>query len=83
MAFSNTYQFSPVEEQPITYDKAAKTLAEEEKEQGCRQQIPVGEISHQPMGAAKGLPQDPWSIHSKPLLERELPASASLLMQPD
>uniref|UniRef100_A0A8C4V3W9 Pro-epidermal growth factor n=1 Tax=Falco tinnunculus TaxID=100819 RepID=A0A8C4V3W9_FALTI len=74
-----------VEEQPITYDKAAETLAEEEKEQGCQQQVPVGEKSHQPMGAAKGPPQAPWSICPKPLLEREPCelAPASLLMQPD
>ncbi|XP_029878402.1 pro-epidermal growth factor isoform X4 [Aquila chrysaetos chrysaetos] len=72
-------------EQPITYDKAAETLAEEEKEQGCQQEIPVGEKSHQPMGAAKGPPQAPWSIHPKSLLEREPCelAPASLLMQPD
>ncbi|XP_052630557.1 pro-epidermal growth factor isoform X4 [Harpia harpyja] len=72
-------------EQPITYDKAAETLAEEEKEQGCQQEIPVGEKSRQPMGAAKGQPQAPWSIHPKSLLEREPCelAPASLLMQPD
>ncbi|NXV13847.1 EGF factor, partial [Cepphus grylle] len=74
-----------VEEQPITYDKAAETSAEEEKEQGCRQEVPVGEKSSQPMGAAKGPPQAPWSIPPKPLLEREpcKLAPASLLMQPD
>ncbi|KAF1541505.1 Pro-epidermal growth factor, partial [Eudyptes schlegeli] len=74
-----------VEEQPITYIKAAETLAEEEKEQGCRQEVPVGEKSHQPMGAAKGPSQAPWSIHPKPPLEREPCelAPASLLMQPD
>lgn len=85
MAFSNTYPFSPVEEQPITYDKAAETSAEEAKEQGCRQEVPVGEKSRQPMGVAKGPPQARWSIHPKPLLERE-PCElvpASLLMQPD
>ncbi|XP_040453595.1 pro-epidermal growth factor [Falco naumanni] len=74
-----------VEEQPITYNKAAETLAEEEKEQGCQQQVPVGEKSHQPMGTVKGPPQAPWSICPKPLLERE-PCEltpASLLMQPD
>ncbi|KAF1483604.1 Pro-epidermal growth factor, partial [Pygoscelis antarcticus] len=74
-----------VEEQPTTYIKAAETLAEEEKEQGCRQEVPVGEKSHQPMGAAKGPSQAPWSIHPKPPLERE-PCEldpASLLMQPD
>ncbi|NWY60779.1 EGF factor, partial [Chionis minor] len=77
---------SEYEEQPVTYDKAAETLAEEEKEQGCRQEIPVGEKSCQPMGGAKGLlSQAPWSIHPKPLLEREPCelAPASLLMQPD
>ncbi|KAM6267572.1 pro-epidermal growth factor isoform 2-T2 [Spheniscus humboldti] len=74
-----------VEEQPITYIKAAETLAEEEKEQGCRQEVPVGEKSHQPMGAAKGPFLAPWSIHPKPPLEREpcKLAPASLLMQPD
>lgn len=84
MAFSNTYRFSPVE-QPITYDKAAETLAEEEKEQGCQQEIPGAEKARQPMGAAKGPPQAPWSIHPKSLLEREPCelAPASLLMQPD
>ncbi|XP_032853723.2 pro-epidermal growth factor isoform X2 [Tyto alba] len=73
------------EEQPITYDKAAETLAEEEKEQDCRQEIPVGEKLHQPMGAVKGPPQDPWSIQPQPLLQREpcQLAQASLLMQPD
>uniref|UniRef100_A0A8C6ISX6 Pro-epidermal growth factor n=1 Tax=Melopsittacus undulatus TaxID=13146 RepID=A0A8C6ISX6_MELUD len=74
-----------VEEQPITYDKTAETLAEEEKEQGCHQEVPVGEKSYQPMGAERDPPQAPWSIHPKPLLERdhcEL-AAASLLMQPD
>ncbi|XP_061334549.1 pro-epidermal growth factor isoform X1 [Pezoporus flaviventris] len=74
-----------VEEQPITYNKAAETLAEEEKEQGCHQEVPVGEKSYQTMGAEKDPPQAPWSIHPKPLLERdhrEL-AAASLLMQPD
>ncbi|XP_069638951.1 pro-epidermal growth factor isoform X5 [Haliaeetus albicilla] len=72
-------------EQPITYDKAAETLAEEKKEQGCQQEIPVGEKSCQPMGAAKGPPQAPWSIPPKSLLEREPCelAPASLLMQPD
>lgn len=85
MAFSNTYPFSPVEEQPITYDKAAETSAEEEKEQGCQQEVPVGEKLRQPMGAAKGPPQAPWSTPPKPLLEREPCelAPASLLMQPD
>ncbi|XP_074679367.1 pro-epidermal growth factor [Strix aluco] len=74
-----------VEEQPITYDKAAETLAEEEKEQGCRQEVLVGEKSCQPMGAAKGPPQAPWSIHSQIPLEREPCELApdSLLMQPD
>ncbi|KAM6071567.1 pro-epidermal growth factor isoform 2-T2 [Theristicus caerulescens] len=74
-----------VEEQPITYDKTAETLAEGEKEQGCRQEVPAAEKSRQPMGAAKGPPQAPWSIHPKPLLEREPCelAPASLLMQPD
>lgn len=85
MAFSNTYAFSPVEEQPITYDKAAETLAEEEKEQGRNQEAPVGEKSYQPMGAERDPPQAPWSIHPKPLLEREACelATASLLMHPD
>ncbi|KAM6361371.1 pro-epidermal growth factor [Alca torda] len=74
-----------VQEQPITYDKAAETSAEEEKEQGCRQEVTVGQKSCQPMGAAKGPPQAPWSIPPKPLLEREpcKLAPASLLMQPD
>ncbi|XP_074445465.1 pro-epidermal growth factor isoform X2 [Larus michahellis] len=74
-----------VEEQPITYDKAAETSAEEEKEQGCQQEVPVGEKLRQPMGAAKGPPQAPWSTPPKPLLEREPCelAPASLLMQPD
>ncbi|KAM9193035.1 pro-epidermal growth factor isoform 1-T1 [Mergus octosetaceus] len=73
------------EEQPITYDKAAETLAEEEKEQGCRQEVPGGEKSFQPSGAEKGAPQAPWGAHRKPLQGREpcLPAPASLLMQPD
>ncbi|XP_068259540.1 pro-epidermal growth factor isoform X2 [Nyctibius grandis] len=74
-----------VEEQPITYDKAAETLAEEEKEQHCRQEVPVGEKSHWPMAVVKGPPQAPWSTHPKPLLEREPCelAPANLLMQPD
>ncbi|NXD62642.1 EGF factor, partial [Eolophus roseicapillus] len=74
-----------VEEQPITYDKAAETLAEEEKEQGCRQEAPVDEKLYQPMGAERDPPQAPWSIHPKPLLEREACelAAASLLMHPD
>ncbi|XP_061211196.1 pro-epidermal growth factor isoform X4 [Neopsephotus bourkii] len=74
-----------VEEQPITYNKAAETLAEEEKEQGCHQEVPVGEKSYQPMGAERDPPQAPWSIHPKPLLERDhcKLAAASLLMQPD
>ncbi|KAM9026597.1 pro-epidermal growth factor isoform 1-T1 [Ara ararauna] len=74
-----------VEEQPITYDKAAETLAEEEKEQGCHQEVPVGEKSYQPMGADRDPPQAPWGIHPKALLERENCelATASLLMQPD
>lgn len=85
MAFSNTYAFSLVEEQPITYDKTAETLAEEEKEQGCHQEVPVGEKSNQPTGAERGPPQAPWIIRPKPLLERERCelAAASLLMQPD
>ncbi|KAI6069876.1 Epidermal growth factor [Aix galericulata] len=76
---------SEYEEQPITYDKAAETLAEEEKEQGCRQEVPGGEKSFQPPGAEKGAPQAPWGAHPKPLKGREpcLPAPASLLMQPD
>ncbi|NXX80875.1 EGF factor, partial [Urocolius indicus] len=71
-------------EQPITCDKAAETLAEE-KEQGFQQEVPVGEKCCQPMGLTKGSPQPPWSMHPKPLLERE-PCKltpASLLMQPD
>ncbi|NXP02498.1 EGF factor, partial [Thinocorus orbignyianus] len=74
-----------VEEEPVTYNKAAETSAEEEKEQGCQQEVPVGEKSHQPMGVTKDPPQAPWSIHPKPLLEREpcKPAPATLLMQPD
>lgn len=84
-AFSNTYPFSPAEEQPITYDKAAETLAEEEKEHSHQKEVPAGEKSCQPMGAARGPPQAPWSIHPEPLPEREpynlVPAS--LLMQPD
>ncbi|XP_009067760.1 PREDICTED: pro-epidermal growth factor-like, partial [Acanthisitta chloris] len=74
-----------VEEQPPTYDKAAETLAEEEKEQDHQQEVPVGEKSHLPLGAEKGPPHAPWSIHPKLLLEKE-PCSlapASLLMQPD
>uniref|UniRef100_A0A8C3B4P4 Pro-epidermal growth factor n=1 Tax=Cairina moschata TaxID=8855 RepID=A0A8C3B4P4_CAIMO len=76
---------SEYEEQPITYDKAAETLAEEEKEQGCRQEVPGGEKSFQPLGAENGPPQAPWGAHPKPLKGREpcLPAPASLLMQPD
>ncbi|KAM6429477.1 pro-epidermal growth factor [Rhynochetos jubatus] len=71
------------EEQPITYDKAAEALAEEEKEQGRQQEVPVGEKLHQSVGFAK--PQAPSSIHPKPLLERKphVLAPASLLMQPD
>ncbi|NXL31921.1 EGF factor, partial [Glaucidium brasilianum] len=74
-----------VEEQPITYDKAAETLAEEEKEQGCQQEVLVGEKSSQPMGAAKDPSQAPWSIHPQTPLEREPCELApdSLLMQPD
>ncbi|NXN33365.1 EGF factor, partial [Nycticryphes semicollaris] len=74
-----------VEEEPITYNKAAESLAEEEKEQGSRQEVPAGEKSHQPMGEAKGPPQAAWSIHPKPLMEREPCKLAldSLLMQPD
>uniref|UniRef100_A0A8C8B0F5 Pro-epidermal growth factor n=1 Tax=Otus sunia TaxID=257818 RepID=A0A8C8B0F5_9STRI len=74
-----------VEEEPITYDKAAETLAEEEKEQGCQQEVLVGEKLCQPMGAAKGPPQAPWSTHSQTPLEREPCELApdSLLMQPD
>lgn len=85
MAFSNAYTFSPVEEQPITYGKAAETLAKEEKEQGCHQEVPVGEKSYQPIGAERDPPQAPWSIPLKPLLEREdcELTAASLLMQPD
>ncbi|NXC12608.1 EGF factor, partial [Corythaeola cristata] len=74
-----------VEEQPKTYDKAAETLAEEEKKQGCRQEVSVGETQRQPTGAVKGSPQPPWSTQPKTLLERE-PCEltpASLLMQPD
>ncbi|NXN99683.1 EGF factor, partial [Rhinopomastus cyanomelas] len=73
------------EEQPVTYDRAVRTLAEEENEQGGGQEIPVGEKSHQPVGAVTGLPQAPWSIPSKPLLGNEPSdlAPASLLMQPD
>ncbi|NXN18751.1 EGF factor, partial [Indicator maculatus] len=73
-------------EQRITYDRAAKTsLVEEEKQQDCQQEVPLGEKSCQPMGMVKDSPQAPWSIHHKPLLERE-PCElvpASLLMQPD
>ncbi|XP_075607562.1 pro-epidermal growth factor isoform X2 [Balearica regulorum gibbericeps] len=68
-----------VEEQTVTYNKGAETLA---KERGCRQDIPVGEKLRQPMGMVKG---PPWSIHSQPLVEREPCelAPASRLMQPD
>ncbi|KAM9381860.1 pro-epidermal growth factor [Phaethornis superciliosus] len=69
-----------VEEQPVTYDKA-----EEEQEQGCQREVPAGEKLCQITGGAKGPPQVPWSIHPKPLLERE-PCElvpANLLMQPD
>ncbi|XP_054681478.1 pro-epidermal growth factor isoform X3 [Grus americana] len=68
-----------VEEQTVTYNKGAETLA---KEQACRQDIPVGEKLRQPVGMAKG---PPWSIHSQPLVEREPCelAPASQLMQPD
>ncbi|NXO55367.1 EGF factor, partial [Aramus guarauna] len=68
-----------VEERTITYNKGAETLA---NEQGRRQDIPVGEKLHQPMGMAKG---PPWSIHSQALVERESCklAPASRLMQPD
>lgn len=85
MAFCNTYSFSPEEEQPVTYDKAADTLAEEDKEQGHGKEAPVGEKSCQSVGVVKGPPQAPWSIHPRPLPEREpcSLASASLLMQPD
>jgi len=85
VAFSNTYPFSPVEEQHIIYNKASETLVEEKKERGCHQDVPVGVKPHQLMGAAKDPPQAPWSIHPKPLLEREPceRAPASLLMQPD
>lgn len=85
MAFSNTYPFSPVEEQPVTYSKAAETLAEEEEEQGHQKEVPVGEKSHQSTGAVKVSPQAPWSIHPNPLPEKEPCnlAPASLLMQPD
>ncbi|NXI92150.1 EGF factor, partial [Psophia crepitans] len=71
-----------VEEQPLKYDKGAETLAKKEKEQGCRQDVPVGEKSCQPMGTVKG---SPWSTHPKPLVEREPCelAPTSLLMQPD
>ncbi|XP_065490993.1 pro-epidermal growth factor isoform X8 [Caloenas nicobarica] len=74
-----------VEEQPIIYDKAVETLAEDEQEQSYRREVPVGENLCQPMGAAKVPPQPPWSIHPKSPLERE-PCElgpASLLMQPD
>lgn len=85
MAFNNIYPFCSAEEQPITYDKAAETLAEEEKEQGCRQEVPGGEKSFQAPGAENGPPQAPWGAHPKPLQGREpcLPGPASLLMQPD
>ncbi|XP_026703808.1 pro-epidermal growth factor isoform X2 [Athene cunicularia] len=74
-----------VEEQPITYDKAAETLAEEEKEQGCQQEVLVGEKSSQLMEAAKDPPQAPWSVHTQIPLEKEPCELApdSLLMQPD
>ncbi|NXG64577.1 EGF factor, partial [Hemiprocne comata] len=65
-----------VEEEPITYDKASETLVKQEKEQGCRQEVPVGEKLCQPMGAVKGSPQAPWSTHLKPLLEG-IPVSMS------
>ncbi|XP_036237859.1 LOW QUALITY PROTEIN: pro-epidermal growth factor [Molothrus ater] len=73
------------EEQPVTCDKAAEPLAEEEKEQGHREEGPVGEKSRQSTAAAKGPPQAPWNIHPNPLPEREPCnlAPASLLMQPD
>ncbi|KAL2304938.1 hypothetical protein Nmel_006898 [Mimus melanotis] len=73
------------EEQPVTYDKAAETLAEEEKEQGHRKEGPVGEKSPQSTGAAKGPPQAPRNIHPNPLPVREPCnlAPTSLLMQPD
>ncbi|NXK52707.1 EGF factor, partial [Chauna torquata] len=76
---------SESEEQPITYDKVAEALAEEEKEQGCRQEVPGGEKSLPPTGVEKGPPQAPWSVHPTPLQDREpcQPAPASLLMQPD
>lgn len=85
MPFSNTYLFSPEEEQPVTYDKAAETLAEEEKEQGHQKEGPVGENSPQSAEVMKGPPQDPRSIHPNLLPKREpcnLPPT-SLLMQPD
>lgn len=74
-----------VEEQPIMYDKAAETLAEEEKEQGHQKEVPVGEKPHQPTGVTRGPPQAPWNIHPNPLPERETYnlVPASLLMQPD
>ncbi|NXH20184.1 EGF factor, partial [Bucco capensis] len=64
-------------EQPGTYDRAARALAEEEKNQACQQGVP--------MGAVKSPPQAPWSVHPKSLLEREPNklAPSSLLMQPD
>ncbi|XP_067993545.1 pro-epidermal growth factor isoform X1 [Melanerpes formicivorus] len=73
-------------EQHKTYDREAKTsLVGEKKQQDCQQQVPLGEKFCQPTGVVKGSPQAPWSIHHKPLLERE-PCElvpASLLMQPD
>ncbi|KAF2980820.1 hypothetical protein EK904_011105, partial [Melospiza melodia maxima] len=73
------------EEQPVTHDKAAETLAEEEREQDHREEGPVGEKSRHSMAAVKSSPQAPWSIHPNPLPEREPCnlAPASLLMQPD
>ncbi|NWR72546.1 EGF factor, partial [Centropus unirufus] len=72
-------------EEPITYDKEEETLAEEEKEQGCQQEVPAGEKWHQPLGAVKSPSQPTRTIHLNPLLERESCelAPASLLMQPD
>ncbi|XP_062430858.1 pro-epidermal growth factor [Rhea pennata] len=74
-----------VEKQPVTYDKAVESLAEEEKEQGCRQEVPRGERLLQPRVAEKNPLEAPWSVRSNLLPERgpcEL-APASLLMQPD
>ncbi|NXC51289.1 EGF factor, partial [Penelope pileata] len=68
-----------VEEQPITYHKGAETLVEEEKEQGCPQEVPGGEKFLESRVVEKGPSQPSWRAHPKPCQ----PAPDSLLMQPD